>query len=150
MFEHALGSQRLQLRNQLLRRQRDPRATVFKGMAQLFREQHRIYGYHDRISAQDGIKADDELWAILHMQKHPVASGNAAHLLQIARQRIDFFLQLTIADFTTIKNQRCFIRISTSRNVEVHIDAGFWRVELMRQSCRPMSIVSGIHSGAHS
>ena len=41
VFEHALGSQWLQLRKQLRRRQRDPRATVFDGVTQLIRRKLR-------------------------------------------------------------------------------------------------------------
>ena len=68
------------------------------------------------------------------MQKHPVASGDATHLLQVARQRIDFFLQRAVADVATIKNQRCFVRISASGNVEIDVNAGLWRAELVGEA----------------
>ena len=88
----ALAQQRAHLGKQILRRNNGARTGVAHVVAQFLAQVHRVDGHHHRIGAQDGIEADDELRAVLHVEQHAVALAHTAHLLQVGGEALGFVL----------------------------------------------------------
>ena len=121
------------------------RIAVSDIMLQLIREQHRVDRHDHRISAQNGVKRDDELRAVLHVEQDPLAALHAAHRLQMPGQGVDGIIELGIAENGIIKHERRLVRIPARIDRQVFIHARLWYGQMVRQALRPVRVMRRVH-----
>jgi len=116
----------------------DARLRIVDVVAQLLRPVHRVDRHDHRIGAQDGVVGDEELRAVLQIEEHAVASGDAAALLQKTGERIGFALHLRVAEARAVVIDQRAIRMPLDGVGEVAVDAGARNVERARRAGRPV------------
>ncbi len=113
-------------RNELaefLATQCDRRLRVFDQIGQFGSTVHRIDGYDHRVCPQDGEKPNDVLWAVLHIEQHPIASLHAG-LLQVTGQAFGLVLKFAVADVGAVVMNGRVLRIAQCRDGDVVIQVG--------------------------
>ena len=118
---YVAARERPYMLHEFIAHQGDPRPAIFKYVLQLRRPVHRIDGHDYRIRAQRRIEGDDELRTVLHIQDNPVTPDDAAVLLQKSRHRIDFGLQLPVADGTAVIKNGGLVRMAVRGDLEIRV-----------------------------
>ena len=141
----ALAQVRRDLRVQFLPAERGGGVAVGDEMPQLLAQVHRVDRHHHGVGAQDGVIADHELRAVLHVQQNPVAFAHPAMALQEPGERVDLALELAETERAAIEDDERLVRVACGRDFEVVVEAGPGQRQVLAQALRPVLVVPILH-----
>src|SRR5690606_11452935 len=144
VLELGSADQRLQVGEDLLAADRRCRASVLHEILKLSAPAHGIDRDDDRIGAENGIEADDELRAVLHVDQHPVAPLHP-QVLQIAGQSLNLVLQLTEGDRRIVVDDGVLVGKAQRRDFEIHVNTGLRQIEMVSSMHWPDLVMTRKH-----
>ena len=117
-------------------------------VAELVGAVHRIDRHHHRVGAHHRVQRDDELRAVLHEQRHPVAAAHALRL-QPAGQRLGLAPHLAPAPVVAQAAPGGLVRPALRGDLEVEPQRGLGHRQLARQAGGPVLQVRTVGGNRH-